>query len=56
MWMQANQMTVSITGATGFIGRRLVQRLHAGFLHLAIIIYNKKILFNVIVIIFCNHN
>ncbi|KAF7143431.1 hypothetical protein RHSIM_Rhsim05G0068100 [Rhododendron simsii] len=24
-----NQMTVSITGATGFIGRRLVQRLHA---------------------------
>ncbi|KAM1763633.1 hypothetical protein ACFX11_002958 [Malus domestica] len=25
----ANQMTVSITGATGFIGRRLVQRLHA---------------------------
>ncbi|KAG8655873.1 hypothetical protein MANES_04G083100v8 [Manihot esculenta] len=29
MWMQANQMTVSITGATGFIGRRLVQRLHA---------------------------
>ncbi|KAG8655872.1 epimerase family protein SDR39U1 homolog, chloroplastic [Manihot esculenta] len=26
---KANQMTVSITGATGFIGRRLVQRLHA---------------------------
>ncbi|XP_062177212.1 epimerase family protein SDR39U1 homolog, chloroplastic [Alnus glutinosa] len=26
---QANQMTVSVTGATGFIGRRLVQRLHA---------------------------
>ncbi|CAN6687349.1 unnamed protein product [Malus baccata var. baccata] len=25
----ANQMTVSITGATGFIGRRLVQRLYA---------------------------
>ncbi|XP_025012055.1 epimerase family protein SDR39U1 homolog, chloroplastic isoform X2 [Ricinus communis] len=24
-----NQMTVSVTGATGFIGRRLVQRLHA---------------------------
>ncbi|KAA0033758.1 epimerase family protein SDR39U1-like protein [Cucumis melo var. makuwa] len=24
-----NQLTVSITGATGFIGRRLVQRLHA---------------------------
>ena len=23
-------MTVSVTGATGFIGRRLVQRLHAG--------------------------
>lgn len=23
-------MTVSITGATGFIGRKLVQRLHAG--------------------------
>lgn len=23
-------MVVSITGATGFIGRRLVQRLHAG--------------------------
>ncbi|KAK6946347.1 NAD-dependent epimerase/dehydratase [Dillenia turbinata] len=23
-----NQMTVSVTGATGFIGRRLVQRLH----------------------------
>ncbi|PQM39527.1 epimerase family protein SDR39U1 homolog chloroplastic isoform X1 [Prunus yedoensis var. nudiflora] len=27
---KANTMTVSITGATGFIGRRLVQRLHAG--------------------------
>ncbi|KAG2705826.1 hypothetical protein I3760_05G073400 [Carya illinoinensis] len=26
---KANQMTVSVTGATGFIGRRLVQRLHA---------------------------
>ncbi|GAV73363.1 Epimerase domain-containing protein/DUF1731 domain-containing protein [Cephalotus follicularis] len=26
---EANQMTVSITGATGFIGKRLVQRLHA---------------------------
>ncbi|CAN6543950.1 unnamed protein product [Malus baccata var. baccata] len=26
---KANQLTVSITGATGFIGRRLVQRLHA---------------------------
>ncbi|CAB4320375.1 unnamed protein product [Prunus armeniaca] len=26
---KANAMTVSITGATGFIGRRLVQRLHA---------------------------
>ncbi|BFG41392.1 hypothetical protein CerSpe_276670 [Prunus speciosa] len=26
---KANTMTVSITGATGFIGRRLVQRLHA---------------------------
>ncbi|XP_022763149.1 epimerase family protein SDR39U1 homolog, chloroplastic-like [Durio zibethinus] len=24
----ANQMTVSVTGATGFIGKRLVQRLH----------------------------
>lgn len=29
----ANQMTVSITGATGFIGKRLVQRLHAGHVH-----------------------
>ena len=28
--LYANQMTVSVTGATGFIGRRLVQRLHAG--------------------------
>ncbi|KAL6963360.1 Complement component 1 Q subcomponent-binding protein, mitochondrial [Sarracenia purpurea var. burkii] len=27
--LEGNQMTVSITGATGFIGRRLVQRLHA---------------------------
>ncbi|XP_021286115.1 epimerase family protein SDR39U1 homolog, chloroplastic [Herrania umbratica] len=26
---KANQMTVSVTGATGFIGKRLVQRLHA---------------------------
>ncbi|KAK4804190.1 hypothetical protein SAY86_004007 [Trapa natans] len=26
---EVNQMTVSITGATGFIGKRLVQRLHA---------------------------
>nr|KJB32607.1 hypothetical protein B456_005G248600 [Gossypium raimondii] len=26
---KANQMTVSVTGATGFIGTRLVQRLHA---------------------------
>ncbi|CAK9142088.1 unnamed protein product [Ilex paraguariensis] len=26
---KGNQMTVSVTGATGFIGRRLVQRLHA---------------------------
>ncbi|XP_050232425.1 epimerase family protein SDR39U1 homolog, chloroplastic [Mercurialis annua] len=26
---KANQMTVSVTGATGFIGRRLVQRLHS---------------------------
>ncbi|XP_059647583.1 epimerase family protein SDR39U1 homolog, chloroplastic [Cornus florida] len=26
---KANQMTVSVTGATGFIGRRLVQRLYA---------------------------
>ncbi|KAK9942768.1 hypothetical protein M0R45_008416 [Rubus argutus] len=26
---KANQMTVSVTGATGFVGRRLVQRLHA---------------------------
>ncbi|XP_065867452.1 epimerase family protein SDR39U1 homolog, chloroplastic [Euphorbia lathyris] len=26
---KANKMTVSVTGATGFIGRRLVQRLHA---------------------------
>lgn len=28
--MLGNQMTVSVTGATGFIGKRLVQRLHAG--------------------------
>ncbi|KAM7482667.1 hypothetical protein LguiB_007250 [Lonicera macranthoides] len=27
--LKGNQMTVSVTGATGFIGRRLVQRLHA---------------------------
>lgn len=27
---QADEMTVSITGATGFIGKRLVQKLHAG--------------------------
>lgn len=28
---QDTQMVVSITGATGFIGRRLVQKLLAGF-------------------------
>ncbi|KAK2978292.1 hypothetical protein RJ640_017143 [Escallonia rubra] len=27
--LSENQMTVSVTGATGFIGKRLVQRLHA---------------------------
>lgn len=26
---KGNQLTVSVTGATGFIGKRLVQRLHA---------------------------
>ncbi|XP_028122664.1 epimerase family protein SDR39U1 homolog, chloroplastic-like isoform X2 [Camellia sinensis] len=26
---EGTEMTVSVTGATGFIGRRLVQRLHA---------------------------
>lgn len=30
LFPQENQMTVSVTGATGFIGRRLVQRLRAG--------------------------
>lgn len=27
-------MTVSVTGATGFIGKKLVQRLHAGLAHI----------------------
>lgn len=31
-------MTVSVTGATGFIGRRLVQRLRAGILLLCLYI------------------
>lgn len=30
VFFQENQMTVSVTGATGFIGRKLVQRLRAG--------------------------
>lgn len=28
--VQESKMIVSVTGATGFVGKRLVQRLHAG--------------------------
>lgn len=31
-------MIVSVTGATGFIGKRLVQRLHAGIVNFALVI------------------
>lgn len=35
-------MTVSITGATGFIGRRLVQRLHSGFVHSSSLLFKYE--------------
>ncbi|GMY05681.1 epimerase family protein SDR39U1 homolog, chloroplastic [Fagus crenata] len=39
---KANQMTVSVTGATGFIGRRLVQRLHADNHHVRVLTRSKS--------------
>ncbi|KAF5448904.1 hypothetical protein F2P56_029395 [Juglans regia] len=39
---KANQMTVSVTGATGFIGRRLVQRLHADNHHIRVLTRSKS--------------
>ncbi|KAK9287282.1 hypothetical protein L1049_015695 [Liquidambar formosana] len=39
---KANQMTVSVTGATGFIGRRLVQRLHADNHHIRVLTRSRS--------------
>ncbi|KAE8008619.1 hypothetical protein FH972_005114 [Carpinus fangiana] len=39
---QTQKMTVSVTGATGFIGRRLVQRLHADNHHVRVLTRSRS--------------
>lgn len=43
---QADEMIVSVTGATGFIGKRLVQRLHAGIYAQSISVISQLIYCN----------